>query len=186
MPHFVSVQQSYSGKSGTPEALNALRLCLSYLPESNYTVLTFLIKHLTKVAEEMDKNKMTSVSLSIVFGPNLLHCGEGLEGLRMQGYSNAIVCQMIQYFKELFGAGRKSAGNDTPSKPLPYAEHMANKKERTGDGSHDLDHTLSERSIDEAILDRSNGTLSPTSPNHLPLGMAGIDRLNPGLSNVDL
>ena len=36
--------------------------------------------------------------------------------------------------------------------------------------SHDLYPTHSERSIDEAIQERSQGTLSPTSPTHLLQG----------------
>jgi hypothetical protein len=186
VPHFVSVQQSYSATSGTPEALDALRLCLHYLPEQNYNVLKYLIKHLSKVAENTDKNKMTPVSLSIVFGPNLMHCGDGLEGLRMQGYSNSLVCQLIRFYKELFGKSKKRPGVDVststqprpgsgiPAKPVPYAEYVASKKEQVlmASGGHiDLDTTNhSERSIDEAIQERTNDTLSPTSPLKLPLG----------------
>lgn len=176
MPHFVSVQQSYSGASGTPEALDALRLCLHYLPESNYNVLKFLIKHLTRVAESTELNRMNSVSLSIVFGPNLLHCGDGLEGLRMQGYSNSIVCQLIRYYKELFGRARKRPGSEVPAKPTPYAEHVACKKQALmATAVPDLDSTYSERSIDEAVHERSNNTFSPTSPRQLPLGKARLD-----------
>lgn len=172
MPHFVSVQQSYTGTSGTPEALDALRLCLHYLPEQNYSVLKFLIKHLTKVAASTEMNRMTPVSLSIVFGPNLLHCGDGLEGLKMQGYSNSIVCQLIRFYKELFGKSRKRPGIDTPPRPLPYAEYVASKKEQAlmSSGSYDLDTTHSERSIDEAVQERSNDTFSPISPRQLSLG----------------
>lgn len=128
MPHFVSLQQSYPGET-TSESLDALQHCLKFLPESNYNVLRFLIKHLAKVAENSDKNKMTSVSLSIVFGPNLFHCGSGLEALRMQGYSNSCVCRMIQHHKVLFSRSvRRRAGSDMPTKPVPYMEHMASKR----------------------------------------------------------
>lgn len=188
VPHFVSVQQSYSGSTGSPEALDALRLCLHYLPEANYNVLKYLVRHLATVAEYTEMNKMTPVSLSIVFGPNLMHCGDGLEGLKMQGYSNSIVCQLIRCYKELFGRPRKRPGSETPTKPqpkraggeapsklVPYAEYIAGKKETglvASGGSVDLDTTThSERSIDEAILERSNDTLSPImSPRQLPHG----------------
>ena len=134
---------------------------------------------------------MTSVSLSIVFGPNLFHCGDGLEGLKLQGYSNSIVCRMIQHYKELFirssietegttptstheieiGSNTPTRSN-RPTKPVPYQEYMASKNEHalSPGSSHDLDVTQSERSIDEAIYEQSNVTLSPTSPSHLPLG----------------
>ena len=139
MPHFVSMQQSYSTEA-SPEALEALKHCLAFLPEQNRVILKYLIQHLDRVAEYSDKNKMTSVSLSIVFGPNLFHCDSGLEGLRTQGYCNSCVCRMIQFHKFLFdeeeeegasggkgkkkGKGKKRA--DAPAKPQPYHEYKAN------------------------------------------------------------
>lgn len=129
MTHFVSIQQSYPGEA-TPEALAALKHCIEFLPEPNYNVLRFLVRHLAKVAKYSDKNKMTAVSLSIVFGPNLFHCGSGLEGLKLQGYSNSSVCRMIQHHKVLFPRG---TGGDVPARPVPYVEHVAKKKkERVG------------------------------------------------------
>ena len=126
MQHFVSVQQSHPSEA-TPDALEALQNCLRYLPEPNYNVLRYLIRHMVKVAEHSDQNKMTAVSLAIVFGPNLFHCGAGLEGLRLQGFSNAAVCRMVQNHKVLFPRGKKWGVTDPP-KPRPYLEHVAEKK----------------------------------------------------------
>ena len=143
MPHFVSLQQSYS-TDASPEALSALKHCLKFLPKQNHAVLKYIIQHLVKVADYSDKNKMTSVSLSIVFGPNLFHCDSGLEGLKTQGFCNSCVCRMIQNHKVLFdddgdeggdqGTGgtkkkkqRKRAASEAPAKPQPYHEYKANK-----------------------------------------------------------
>ena len=126
MSHFMSVQQSYSNEA-THEALEALQRCLRFLPEVNYQVLQYLIRHLVKIAEHSDANKMTAVALSIVFGPSVFHCGSGLEGLRLQGYSNATVCRMIQYNRLLFSKGKKF-GVTEPTKPRPYSEHIAEKR----------------------------------------------------------
>ena len=49
-----------------------------------------------------DTNKMTAVSLSIVFGPSVFHCGGGLEGMREQGYANSVLCRFIMYSNTLF------------------------------------------------------------------------------------
>ena len=49
-----------------------------------------------------DTNKMTAVSLSIVFGPSVFHCGGGLEGMREQGYANSVLCRFIMYTNTLF------------------------------------------------------------------------------------
>ena len=126
MPHFVSLHQSYPGEA-SQESLEALQHCLKFLPEPNYNTLKFLIKHLAKVVEHTENNKMTAVSLAIVFGPNLFHCGSGLEALKMQGYSNSIVCRMIQYHDVLFVKTRKRDGSEPP-KPVPYAEHVKEKR----------------------------------------------------------
>ena len=143
MPHFVSLQQSYPGEA-SQEALQALKHCLRFLPEQNQAILKFLIQHLAKVADYSDKNKMTSVSLSIVFGPNLFHCDVGMDGLRNQGYCNSCVCRMIQNHGMLFAGvagsgessgsgggvkrkGKKRAAGEIPTKPLPYHEYKASK-----------------------------------------------------------
>jgi len=42
------------------------------LAEINYTTLQYLLTFLQKVVDHLDKNRMTSASLAIVFGPNLL------------------------------------------------------------------------------------------------------------------
>ena len=143
MPHFVSLQQSYSADA-SQEALEALKHCLGFLPEQNHIILKFLIRHLAKVADFSDKNKMTSVSLSIVFGPNLFHCDSGLEGLRTQGYCNSCVCRMIQNHRMLFDGGvdggsgegdgegkkrkaKKRTASEPPAKPQPYHEYKANR-----------------------------------------------------------
>jgi len=123
MPHFVSIQQAHPSEA-TPEVLQAISRCLKFLPEVNFNSLRFLIRHVAKVAEHSGENKMTAVSLAIVFGPNLFHCGSGLEALKLQGFSNSLVCRMIQNHKMLFPRGQKREG-PVPIKPRPYVEHAA-------------------------------------------------------------
>ncbi len=125
MPHFMSVQQSYPSDA-TSEALDALQRCLGFLPEPNFNTLRFLVRHMVKVAEHSEQNKMTAVSLSIVFGPNLFPCGAGYEGLRLQGFCNATVSRMILNHVVLFPRGKKWTGAGPP-KPRPYVEHLAEK-----------------------------------------------------------
>ena len=45
---------------------------------------------------------MTPVSLSIVFGPGVFHCGGGLEGMKLQGYANSVLCRLVMYSDALF------------------------------------------------------------------------------------
>ncbi|XP_064423212.1 rho GTPase-activating protein 1 [Latimeria chalumnae] len=49
-----------------------IKTMLQTLPEENYAVLQYLITFLARVASECEINKMTSVNLAVVFGPNLL------------------------------------------------------------------------------------------------------------------
>lgn len=125
VPHFVHVQQCYPTEA-TPEALDKLKESLRLLPTTNYNMLNYLIQHLTRVAKHTEKNKMTSVSLSIVFGPNIFPCGSGLEALKLQGYSNSTTCRMIQNYRTLFDR-RRGRKRELPEKPRPYAEHKRQK-----------------------------------------------------------
>ena len=98
MPTFFQVQQAHP-RDATPEALNKLQYCLQMLPPTNLAVLRYLVQHLTEVADHSEDNKMTPVSLSIVFGPNIFHCGSGLEALKRQGFSNAIMYRFIEFYR---------------------------------------------------------------------------------------
>lgn len=89
-------------------------------------MLNYLIQHLTRVAKHSDKNKMTAVSLSIVFGPNIFPCGSGIEALKMQGYCNATTCRLIQNYRTLFDR-RRGQKREPPEKPQPYVEHKRQK-----------------------------------------------------------
>lgn len=75
-----------SGGSYSSEDTLKLKEILATLPSENHQLLKYLCKHLFFVSEHkgtnkyniittfeysLDKNKMTSVSLSIVFGPNI-------------------------------------------------------------------------------------------------------------------
>ena len=132
VPQFVQVQQCHP-REATPEALSLLQHCINSLPPIHYSVLRYLIRHLAKVAQHSAENKMTPVSLSIVFGPNIFHCGEGIAALQLQGYSNSTVCRMIQHHEILFGEQEREKEvvlrkRSSPSKPRPYSEHIVEKK----------------------------------------------------------
>ncbi len=129
MHEFLSLQQS-SPKEPSSQDLLALRDLIHTLPPANYGTLKYLIQHLAKVADHRGTNKMTPVSLSIVFGPNIFHCGDGLEGLQLQGFSNSTVCRMVLFNESLFGGMEevKVRKKTSPVKPRPYSEHIADKR----------------------------------------------------------
>ena len=131
VPHFANIQQRYPSEASS-EALDKLKESLRLLPTTNYNMLSYLIQHLTRVAKHSDKNKMTAVSLSIVFGPNIFPCGSGVEALKLQGYSNATTCRLIQNYRTLFDR-RRGQKREPPEKPQPYSEHKRQKKVITTD-----------------------------------------------------
>lgn len=53
------------------ESLKQLKNLLQQLPEENFLVLRYLCSFLIKVIHHEDTNKMNSMALAIVFGPNL-------------------------------------------------------------------------------------------------------------------
>ncbi len=53
--------------------LAALKTLVRELPEQNYETLKFVCRHLYKVMEHSDANKMELRNLAIVFGPTLVN-----------------------------------------------------------------------------------------------------------------
>ena len=63
---------SNTGPAETEARIEALRLVVARLPESNQGLLEFLMCFLARVADRASVNKMTPGNLSIVFTPNIL------------------------------------------------------------------------------------------------------------------
>ncbi|KAJ3131022.1 Rho GTPase-activating protein 15, partial [Physocladia obscura] len=72
------------------ERLIELKTLIQSLPQNNYTVLSYLIQHLRKIAEKSDVNKMEESNLAIVFAPTLIRTAESVGGdaavAAQQGY----------------------------------------------------------------------------------------------------
>lgn len=96
---FIKIYQAHKDDG---EGLSDMKALLEKLPKSNYQLLKYLCKFLVTVSMSEENNKMSPTALSIVFGPNFFRCGDGLEGLREQGRTNAIVGRFIEEFDTLF------------------------------------------------------------------------------------
>lgn len=96
---FIKVHQAHKDDRG---GLSEIKTLLEKLPASNYQLLKYLCNFLVKVSMNEENNKMSSMALAIVFGPNFFRCGDGIEGLREQGHTNEIVCTFIEEFDTLF------------------------------------------------------------------------------------
>ena len=60
------------------ERLQNMTLCLLLLPQDHLASLSFLMRHLSKVAQSSNVNKMTATNLAIVLSPNLLPVQDSL------------------------------------------------------------------------------------------------------------
>ena len=74
--------------------------------------------------------------------------------------------------------------NDPPMAHIPYVHSQDYilspvRNSTIAESTSDLERTYSERSIDEAVMDRSSGTISPTSPSHLRDVSSPVSRKSP-------
>ncbi|XP_066304619.1 protein FAM13A-like isoform X1 [Branchiostoma lanceolatum] len=96
---FVAVQEDFL--NDPVECRRQLRLLIDKLPSDHFCLLKYLIQFLVRVSCQQDTNKMGSMQLAIVFGPNLFKCPDGVAGLREQGITNQIVKRFIDDYDEL-------------------------------------------------------------------------------------
>ncbi|XP_062863239.1 rho GTPase-activating protein 11A isoform X1 [Trichomycterus rosablanca] len=65
--------------STTEERTSATMLLSCVLPNVNVTTLHYFCSFLKSVSQRSAENKMDSSNLSVIFAPNLFHCGDGTE-----------------------------------------------------------------------------------------------------------
>ncbi|XP_049336829.1 rho GTPase-activating protein 29 isoform X1 [Astyanax mexicanus] len=88
---------------------------LRQLPTTHYKTLQLLIRHLHRVSEKAEENKMTASNLGIIFGPTLIKPRQAdadvsLSSLVDYPYQALIVELLIRHYEMIF---------DTPLSPLP-------------------------------------------------------------------
>uniref|UniRef100_A0A224Z8T1 Signal transduction n=1 Tax=Rhipicephalus zambeziensis TaxID=60191 RepID=A0A224Z8T1_9ACAR len=83
--------------------LAMFRDLLSELPRPNYDTLKYLLRHLLRVTEHSDKNRMHIQNLAIVFGPTLLSSGEEPRNLALDMMQqNQVIEFLLLEFNFLF------------------------------------------------------------------------------------
>ncbi|CAC5409603.1 unnamed protein product [Mytilus coruscus] len=98
---FVCIQDAY--QNDIKACLYQLKQCLhDNLSKEHYNLLKYLSGFLVTVAKHEKQNKMTAMSLAIVFGPNIFRCAQGIDGLRDQGAINQVVYKFIAHYNSLF------------------------------------------------------------------------------------
>ncbi|XP_050417323.1 rho GTPase-activating protein 26 isoform X4 [Patella vulgata] len=75
------------------------------LPDAQFEMLEILIGHLSRVASESDKNKMTVANLGVCFGPTLMRPEEETMAAIMDiKFCNIVVEILINNYDEIFGS----------------------------------------------------------------------------------
>ncbi|KAJ3004921.1 UNVERIFIED_CONTAM: Rho GTPase-activating protein 15 [Siphonaria sp. JEL0065] len=99
------------------ERLIQLKTLIQTLPSCNYNVLSYLLKHLKKVAEKSEINKMEQSNLAIVFAPTLIRTPDGTGDaaqIAQQGYAsmanmpfhNKLIESMIEQYDWVFDGSK--------------------------------------------------------------------------------
>ncbi|XP_065910926.1 protein FAM13A-like isoform X2 [Dysidea avara] len=124
--------KSYTGQ----QYYEKIRSLVKQLPLHHYHLLRYLVRHLVCVAKHEEENKMSPVSLSIVFGPNIFRCDAGLAGLQKQGVCNSFLSKMIMKCDQVFMQDDEvwiaqvkeeaQQRRQKPQKPVPYSVYMEN------------------------------------------------------------
>jgi len=94
--------------------LAKIRRLLRELPAANFDLLKRLFEHLDKVTDYEELNQMTSHSLSIVVGPNILRAPRNDFAVTMSnmGHAHSVTRAMISHCHVLFGEADIEAENE--------------------------------------------------------------------------
>jgi len=105
-------------KAGEAVRLYQLRDVIAQLPDSNYSTLEYLMKHLHRVSLHHKDTGMTAKNLAIVWAPNLLRCQSleagGVEALQGVAVQAVVTEYLIKYCHLIFSDQSPSSECNTP------------------------------------------------------------------------
>jgi hypothetical protein len=87
---------------GDPKRLPLLIKCVKDLPKVNHATLKRLLRHLQRVTEHSDVNKMQIQNIAIVFGPTLMRTEDPLLIATLTPVQNSIVGSLLTDFDKIF------------------------------------------------------------------------------------
>ncbi|KAI6657420.1 Protein FAM13A [Oopsacas minuta] len=96
----IRVKQEFDFDS--PGFIKQLHPILDELQLVNYITLKYVVQFLLRVSVHESSNKMSILSLAIVFGPSLFRSAPGMVGLKEQGIITPILIKFIQHSHGLF------------------------------------------------------------------------------------
>uniref|UniRef100_A0A8C9SZ94 Rho GTPase activating protein 45 n=1 Tax=Scleropages formosus TaxID=113540 RepID=A0A8C9SZ94_SCLFO len=115
------------GEATEPEVLalvSRLRELLKELPRANVATLKYIVRHLCRIAELEQDNKMSPNNLGIVFGPTLMRprptgATVSLSSLVDYPHQARIVEALIVFYRHIFRCGEGSSQRDSQVSPTP-------------------------------------------------------------------
>lgn len=156
-------QQILNDEVGYVDMISLFKDTLRSLPVVNYETLKVLMKHLQKVSQHSEVNKMTPANIATVIGPALTEASNLNILVNNFGFMNFIIEKMIVYYDHII------------EKPI---EEVAKEQEETVEPEAD-------ETIDQA--DQADQTLEPGSvPEPAPeTAPASVDEANANQTDTD-
>ncbi|XP_028443969.1 rho GTPase-activating protein 45 isoform X1 [Perca flavescens] len=135
------------GPDTDPEVLvlvNKLKELLKELPKANVATLRYIIRHLRRIAELEEDNKMSPSNLGIVFGPSLMRprptgATISLSSLVDYPHQARIVESLIVFYSSIFQSKTSQSNKTcrTDSTSTPQESIADNKMGSSADGEED-------------------------------------------------
>ncbi|KAL6469371.1 hypothetical protein MHYP_G00228950 [Metynnis hypsauchen] len=160
------------GQKTDPELMalvHRLKELLADLPKANITTLRYIARHLRRIAELEEDNKMSPSNLGIVFGPSLMRprpsgATVSLSSLVDYPFQARIVETLIVFYRTIFPSESHHTGSTSAvtSPSLQQESSVDGEDSGTNDGD-EADHTEEHGETEAAKLsegrDGSTGTL---------------------------
>ncbi|XP_054912166.1 rho GTPase-activating protein 45 isoform X1 [Poeciliopsis prolifica] len=132
------------GPDSDPEVLvlvDSLKELVKELPKPNSATLRYIVRHLRRIAELEEDNKMSPSNLGIVFGPSLMRprptgATISLSSLVDYPHQARIVEALIVFYSSIFQS-KTSQTNKNARSTSTQQESVGDKMESTGDGEED-------------------------------------------------
>uniref|UniRef100_A0A673JTG6 Minor histocompatibility protein HA-1-like n=1 Tax=Sinocyclocheilus rhinocerous TaxID=307959 RepID=A0A673JTG6_9TELE len=173
------------GPETDPELLalvDRLKNLLKELPKPNTATLRYIARHLRRIAELEDDNKMSPSNLGIVFGPSLMRprpsgATVSLSSLVDYPYQARIVETLIVFYPAVF--------HSDSSRPACASTPRTQSLQQSSTGTPaSLEHSLDSDS--EADEEQSRGELQPPSPTEQALNSTNETQMRPPVLLVNL
>ncbi|KAM3864422.1 GEM-interacting protein [Diretmus argenteus] len=168
------------------DIIHNLQELLEKLPSYSYNTLQHMMRHLHRVSESFEENKMSPGNLGIVFGPTLLRplvsMDMSMVALLETSYQALLVEFLITHYKQLFGLQQRPGTPPpppAPTAPLPEPPHRAScppTETSTTTQEHGASSRERPRSLESRAIKResSEGYISDKSSSN-----EAVDQLSP-------